>query len=292
MKHIFSGTGVALVTPFKNDKSIDFNSLTKLVNHVLNGGVDYLVVMGTTGESATLSMQEKKAVLAHIADINNKKAKIVFGIGGNNTENVVKTIKETDFENIDGILSVAPYYNKPTQEGIYQHYKKISEAAPVPVIVYNVPGRTSVNITAETTLRLANECKNLTAVKEASGNFSQIMQIVKNKPEGFAVLSGDDAITMPLIAVGLDGVISVTANAFPKQFSDMVNFSLENKITDAKELHYKLLDITENLFTEGNPAGVKAALEISGIMQPYVRLPLAEASENLKLKLSKLIAEL
>ena len=282
-----TGTGVALVTPFKKDNSVDFAALKKLVNHVIDGGVDFLVVQGTTGETATLNTEEKKAVLNYILDINAGKLPVVLGIGGNNTQNLTDTIKNTDFKNIDAILSVSPYYNKPTQQGLYLHYEKIASVCPVPIILYNVPGRTSGNISAETTLKLAEDFDNIVAVKEASGNFSQIMQIVKNKPKDFLVLSGDDALTMPLISAGLDGVISVTANAFPKEFSKMVNASLKNDFETARKLHYDLLDFTESIFLEGNPGGIKAALEILNISEKHVRLPLATVGE----KTHKIISE-
>ncbi|MCD4794383.1 MAG: 4-hydroxy-tetrahydrodipicolinate synthase [Bacteroidales bacterium] len=280
MQNKLTGTGVALVTPFRNDDSIDFSSLKKLVEHVVTGGVDFLVVMGTTGENPVLSQQEQKTVLDYIIEVSDKKLPVVFGIGGNNTQAVINTIKDTDFTNIDAILSATPYYNKPTQKGLYIHYKTIASACPVPIILYNVPGRTSVNLNAETTLKLASDFKNIVAVKEASGNFNQIMQIIKNKPDDFTVLSGDDTYTMPYIAMGMEGVISVTANAYPKEFSDMVRASLKYDFKTAQELHYKLLDLSNSLFLEGNPGGVKAALEILGITSKYVRLPLASVSKG------------
>ena len=280
MQNKLKGTGVAMVTPFRNDDSIDFNALEKLTRHLVKGGVEFLVVMGTTGENPTLSVQEQEAVLNHIADVSEKKLPIVFGIGGNNTQAVINRIKNTDFTNIDAILSAAPYYNKPTQKGLYIHYKNIAGVSPVPVILYNVPGRTSVNISAETTIKLANDFENIIAVKEASGNLNQVMQILKNKPKDFTVLSGDDTYTLPYISLGMKGVISVTANAYPKQFSDMVRAALKHDIKTAQKLHYKLLDFTEALFSEGNPGGIKAALEILGICKKYVRLPLASVSRK------------
>jgi 4-hydroxy-tetrahydrodipicolinate synthase len=275
-----TGTGVALVTPFRNDDSIDFNALKKIVDHVINGGVEYLVVMGTTGENPVLTEQEQKAVLNYVAEVSEKKVPIVFGIGGNNTQDVVTRIKNTDFEHIDAILSATPYYNKPNQKGLYIHYKTLASASPVPMILYNVPGRTSVNLTAETTLSLANDFENIIGVKEASGNFNQVMQILKNKPKDFIVISGDDTYTLPYIALGMQGVISVTANAYPKEFSDMVRASLKHDFKTAQKLHYKLLDFSDSLFVEGSPAGVKAALEILGITSKYVRLPLASVSRE------------
>ena len=289
MSHQFSGTGVAIVTPFHTDGSIDFNSLTKLVDFQLNNGINYLVVMGTTGEAATLNKDEKKAVIDHIIKINNKRVPLVIGIGGNNTNEVVEGIKTFHaYNEIEGILSVAPYYNKPSQEGLYQHYKMIAEASPVPVILYNVPGRSAVNISAETTLRLANDFENIVAVKEASGNMEQIMEIIKDKPNDFAVISGDDALTFPMICLGSEGVISVVANAFPKEFSDMVNAAMESKIAEAKALHFKLFEIIQNLFTEGNPAGIKAILHINKLIGNNFRLPMTGVSANHYSKLEKL----
>ena len=274
------GTGVAMITPFKKNNSIDFDALTKLTTHIIKGNVDFLVVMGTTGENPTLSFKEQEGVLNHIVKISEHKLPIVFGIAGNNTHAVVERIKNTNFNNIDAILSATPYYNKPTQKGLYSHYKAIAEVCPVPIILYNVPGRTSVNLSAETCLQLANDFKNIIAVKEASANLDQIMQIIKNKPNDFLVFSGDDTYTMPFIAMGMDGVISVTANAFPKEFSEMVNASLSHNIKLAKELHYKLLDFSNSIFLEGNPGGIKAALQILNIIEQNVRLPLETVSKN------------
>lgn len=276
----FKGTGVALVTPFNDDKSVDYNSLEKLVEHVIAGGVEFLVVLGTTGESATLSKQEKNEVLDFVVKVNKSRLPIVAGFGGNNTAEVVASIKARNFDGIDAILSVTPYYNKPTQAGLYEHYKAISEASPVDIILYNVPGRTSMNMTAETTLRLANDFDNIIAVKEASGNFSQIMQIIKNKPADFMVLSGDDAITLPLISVGGEGVISVVGQAIPKDFSEMVRFANGKDFENSLKLHYKNLDFTNALYDEGNPGGIKAALSIMGIIKNNFRLPLVPVSEK------------
>ncbi len=289
MQNKLKGTGVAMVTPFRYDDSIDFNALEKLTEHIVNGGVEFLVVMGTTGENPTLTIQEQEAVLNYIAEVSDHKLPIVFGIGGNNTQAVINRIKKTDFTNVDAILSAAPYYNKPTQKGLYIHYKSIAGASPVPVILYNVPGRTSVNISAETTLKLANDFENIIAVKEASGNFNQVMQILKNKPDNFTVLSGDDTYTLPYITLGMSGVISVTANAYPKEFSDMVRAALKYDIKTAQKLHYKLLDFTNTLFSEGNPGGVKAALEILGICKKFVRLPLASVSRETYEKIEALM---
>jgi len=292
MQNKLKGTGVAMVTPFSDDDSIDYNALGKLTKHLVNGGVEFLVVMGTTGENPTLTVQEQEAVLNYVSEVSEKKLPIVFGIGGNNTQAVINRIQKTDFTNIDAILSAAPYYNKPTQKGLYIHYKNISDASPVPVILYNVPGRTSVNISAETTLKLAGDFENIVAVKEASGNLNQVMQILKNKPADFTVLSGDDTYTMPYISLGMNGVISVTANAYPKQFSDMVRAALINDIKKSRELHYKLLDFTNAIFSEGNPGGVKAALEILGICKKYVRLPLASVSKETYSNIKNLMKEI
>ncbi len=280
MQNKLSGTGVAMITPFREDDSIDFNALEKLTNHLVKGKVDFLVVMGTTGENPTLSVQEQEAVLNHISEVSEKKLPIVFGIGGNSTQAVINRIKETDFTNIDAILTATPYYNKPTQKGLYLHYKTLAGASPVPIILYNVPGRTSVNMTAETTLKLARDFENIVAIKEASGDFNQIMQILKNKTDDFSVLSGDDTYTLPYIALGMTGVISVTANAYPKEFSEMVRAALNNEYAKAREIHYSLLDFSNSLFAEGNPAGIKAALEILNICKKYVRLPLASVSKE------------
>lgn len=293
ISHQFSGTGVAIITPFNTNGSIDFNSLSNLVEFQINNGINYLVVMGTTGEAATLNKDEKKAVIDHVVKINNKRIPVVVGIGGNNTQEVVNNIKSFDaYEDIAGVLSVAPYYNKPSQEGLYQHYKCIAEACPVPVILYNVPGRTAINISAETTLRLANDFENIVAVKEASGNMEQIMTIIQNKPENFAVISGDDALTFPMICLGSSGVISVVANAYPKEFSDMVNAALNSEIEKAKLLHYKLFEIIQNLFTEGNPAGIKAILSIKGLIKNCFRLPMTDVSDSHYSKLEKLNSQI
>jgi 4-hydroxy-tetrahydrodipicolinate synthase len=275
----FKGTGVALVTPFNSDKSVDFDALRKLVQLQLNGGTDFLVVMGTTAESPTLSNEEKQAILEFVIQENAGKLPIVYGVGGNNTIEVAKAIANVP-AGVDGILSVSPYYNKPTQEGIYQHFKAIAEASKLPIILYNVPGRTGSNMLAQTTLRLA-ELPNIVAVKEASGNMDQIMDIIRLAPEGFSVLSGDDAITMPLIACGAVGVISVVANALPEVFSSMINASLNGDFSFAKSIHNDLLPITKMFFEEGNPGGVKVALENRGVMSQNLRLPLVPVSADL-----------
>ncbi len=277
----FKGTGVAIITPFNKEGNVDYKSLEKLVEYLISGGVEYLVVQGTTGESVTLSKEEKIAILDFVVEINKKRVPVVLGIGGNNTKEIIKSFSLFNFDNIDAVLSVSPYYNKPTQEGIFQHYKALAAESPKPIIIYNVPGRTASNITADITLRMSNEIENIIGVKEASGDLNQMMKIIKNKPENFLVISGDDAITLPLIAAGGIGVISVVANAFPKIFSDMVRFCLKGDFSSARNNHYKLLTITEMLFSEGNPGGVKAVLKILGICDDVMRLPLVNISSTL-----------
>jgi len=283
------GTGVALVTPFNEDKSVDYKGLENLLNHVIDGGIDYLVLMGTTGESVTLSKGEKVAVVDFCKKINNSRIPVVLGIGGNNTMQVVEDIKSANLDGIDAILSVSPAYNKPSQEGIYQHYKMISGNCPLPIIVYNVPGRTASNISAETTVRLANDFENIVAVKEASGDMDQIMKIIKNKPSDFVVLSGDDGLTLPMIHMGAEGVISVIGQSHPKEYSDMVSFGLSGNKEIANQLHNKLYDFYVPLYAEGNPVGVKACLELLGICKSQVRLPLVEASDAIKNELKSLM---
>lgn len=276
----FKGTGVALVTPFNKDMSIDTTALKRLVKEQIQGGTDFLVVQGTTGESPTLSAAEKQLVLNTVLEENNGKLPVVYGVGGNNTAALSESFK-TIPNGVDGILSVTPYYNKPTQKGMFAHYQKLAESTDLPIILYNVPGRTGVNMLPETTLALA-EIKNIVAVKEASGNMEQIMEIARNRPSDFLVLSGDDAITMPLIASGIDGVISVVANSFPAQFSKMVRLSLDGNFAEARKIHFQLLPVTKMFFAEGNPGGVKIALEELGWMKPFMRLPLVQVSDKLK----------
>lgn len=288
----FIGTGVAIITPFKADLSIDFDSLQKQIEYLISNGINYLVVLGTTGESVTQSESEKDDLIIFIKEKVNKRVPIVLGIGGNDTQAVLNKIRKTDFDQIDAILSVAPYYNKPSQEGLYQHFKAIAETYPVSVILYNVPGRTCSNLKAETTLKLARDFKNIVAVKEASGDFSQAMYIIKSKPKDFIVLSGEDALTLPLMSVGVSGVISVVANAFPKEFSTMVQLALQNNFNDAEKIHYRLLEFIDNLFVEGNPAGIKEALSIMGIIENNLRLPLVNVSEKTHQKLKELISKI
>lgn len=281
----FRGTGVALVTPFTNDNQIDFDALTKLVNHVIKGGVNYLVALGTTAETPTLTQEEKKQVLAAIVKANAGRVPVVCGIGGNNTAEVLEQLSTFDLTEVAGILSVAPYYNKPTQEGIYQHFKAIAEATDKPVILYNVPGRTVTNILPATVIRLATDFKNIVAIKEASGNLPQCMELIHSKPNDFMVLSGDDDLVLSQIAVGMDGVISVAANCFTKDFTYMVNAALVSKFDRARDIHYKLLDGIKLLFVEGNPAGVKCVLNEMDMCENTVRLPLVPVSASTKLKI-------
>lgn len=285
------GIGVAMVTPFDSDLKIDYNALDKLTNHLIDNKVDYLVVQGTTGESVTLRTSEKGEVLRRIIASNNRRLPIILGMGSNNTASLIDTIKKWNFEGVDAILSVAPYYNKPTQEGLYQHFKAVADASPVPVILYNVPGRTSSNILPKTVLRLADH-PNIIAVKEASGSFDQFMEIIAKKPKDFLVISGDDAITQPFISVGGDGVISVIGNAYPLEFSEMVHAALANKMDRSRELHYKFLPIIPLLFQEGNPGGVKEILKYLGICENYVRLPLVCVTNELKSELLEEAAKL
>jgi 4-hydroxy-tetrahydrodipicolinate synthase len=276
----FYGTGVAMVTPFAADGEVDYNGLKNLINYLIDGGVEYLVSLGTTGESATLNKDEKKKVLEFTAETANKRVPLVAGIGGNNTREIVAQVKGFDVAGYDAVLSVSPYYNKPTQEGIYQHYKAISEISDLPVILYNVPGRTGGNIAAETTVRLASDFKNIIAIKEASGNFDQFNQIMRDKPEEFLLISGDDPVTLPMTALGAAGVISVVANALPQQFSDMVRLCLQGDYKAAQKAHYKLIEFTRLMFCEGNPAGVKSALKYLGICEDHLRLPLVPVSDK------------
>lgn len=286
------GTGVALVTPFNQNKDIDFEALDRVVNFVINNQVDYLVVMGTTSEAATLSEKEQMEVVHHIIKLNAGRKPIILGMGGNNTAHVMDTINKTNFDGIDAILSVAPYYNKPNQEGLYQHFKAIAEVSPVPIVLYNVPGRTASNINASTTLHLANTFDNIIAIKEASGDFEQIMDIIKYKPESFKVLSGDDATSLPLIACGVEGVISVIANGIPFEFSQLVREALSNNWPESRQLHYRLTDIIKNLFCEGNPAGIKALLHARGLIENQLRLPLVPVSDKTYQSILKQINEL
>ena len=285
----FRGTGVAIVTPFHNYGTIDFTSLGRLLEHVIAGGVDFIVGLGTTSEAATLTSDEKDAVMNFVKDTVAGRVPLVMGIGGNSTHTVVGKIKKTDFTGIDAILSVTPYYNKPNQKGIYNHFKNVAAASPVPVILYNVPGRTASNINAETTLQLAHDFHNIVAVKEASGDLLQVMEIMRQKPDDFQVLSGDDALTFPMMSLGAAGVISVVANVLPGPFSQMVKHLLQGKFKKALPLQYELLPVMTQLFADGNPAGIKAALEIKGIIKNNLRLPMVKANKAVYFALQKLL---
>lgn len=275
----FKGLGVAMVTPFNSDGSVDYLGLEKLTNHLVDGGVNYLVVMGTTGENPTINNEEQQAILQKVKEVNVRRLPIVFGIGGNSTAAVVERLKSENLEGVDGILCVSPYYNKPSQEGIYQHYKAVSDATPLPVIMYNVPGRTGSLVSAETTLRIA-QLPNIVCTKEASGSLDICMDVIRGAPEDFGVISGDDNYTMPYIAAGMQGVISVLGNAYPKEFSQMVNYALDGDFKNAKHLHYKLLPLMKAIFMDGNPGGVKYILNKLGICQNEFRLPVVPVNKT------------
>lgn len=285
------GTGVAIVTPFKNDLSVDFAALGRVVKHVIEGGVNYIVVLGTTGESVTITKDEKKAIISYVAETIDGRVPLIAGIGGNNTQEVINSIRQMNLSGVDGILSVAPYYNKPTQRGLFQHFKAIATCSPLPIIIYNVPGRTSCNISAETCIELANACDNIVAVKEASGDMTQIMKIIKGKPDNFSVISGDDMLTIPIIAAGGTGVISVLANAFPSQCNEIVSNSLKNNFKIAREAQFRFIEMIELLFTEGNPAGVKAMMNIMNLCNNTLRLPLVPVSRSTYSRIQKAIEE-
>jgi 4-hydroxy-tetrahydrodipicolinate synthase len=281
----FVGTGVAVVTPFTSDNVVDYKNLERIINHLIYGGIEYLVIMGTTGESATLSTDEKNKIFESAKETIDGRVPLVAGIGGNNTAEIIHSIQDFDFTSVDAILSVSPYYNKPTQQGIYYHYKAISEASPIPIILYNVPGRTSSNISSETTLKLATDFKNIIGIKEASCDIEQVMQIIENKPDGFLVISGDDNLTLPLLSLGTNGVISVIGNAYPRQMSEMVRAGLKGNFEEARKLHFQLHTLMNLIFSEGNPAGIKILLEKLGLCSSNVRLPLFTVSKELKEKL-------
>lgn len=288
---ILKGVGVALVTPFNEDLSVDFDSLTKLVDYNIENGTNYLVVLGTTAEAATLSAEEKKQVVEHIIKVTNKRVPLVLGIGGNNTLEVKKQIEETDLSAFEAVLSVSPYYNKPNQEGLYQHYKMLASTGKN-IIIYNVPSRTGQNIEAETTLRLAKEFPNLLMIKEASPNILQYFDILRKKPEGFNLVSGDDEFTLPVTLAGGNGVISVIGQAYPKEFSTMVQLAFDRKVDEAYEIHNKLVEITRLIFAEGNPCGIKVVLAEKGIIKNHLRLPLVAASEGLYAKIKAEMANI
>jgi 4-hydroxy-tetrahydrodipicolinate synthase len=285
------GLGVAMVTPFKKDLTPDLPALKKLTEFLINGGVDYLVVMGTTGESVTLDKEDKKAVLDTVLSTNAGRKPVVLGVGGNNTFEVANQLSRVDATGLTAVLSVTPYYNKPTQNGLFEHYKALSESSKLPIILYNVPGRTSVNLLPDTVSRIAFDCRNVIGIKEASGNIEQIMTVIHETPKEFLVISGDDALTLPLIAAGADGVISVVGNAFPKEFGAMVHAALENKFDEARPIHYKLLEIIQNLFVEGNPAGIKEVLAHLDICENYMRLPLVPVSQNTSERLRRIMID-
>ncbi|GGI58407.1 4-hydroxy-tetrahydrodipicolinate synthase [Winogradskyella haliclonae] len=278
----FVGTGVALITPFKKDLSVDYDALSRLVEHNISNGVEYLVISGTTGESATINKEEKTAITAHIVKVNNGRVPLVLGIGGNNTQTVIEEINTTDLSQIDAILSVSPYYSKPTQEGLYQHFKAISNVSPRPIILYNVPGRTSKNMLPETTLRLARDFENIIAVKEAGNDIGQYLELLRDKPEDFHIISGDDDLALAVALAGGSGVISVIGQALAKEFSEMIRQGIAGNAKEAYKTHFDLITITNLIFSENNPAGIKSVLSALNISDSYVRLPLVEASESLK----------
>jgi len=288
----FTGTGVAIITPFNTNNSVDYPALERVVEHCINGKVNYIVVLGTTGESVTLNQSEKIEVIDTVVKATSKRVPVVVGIGGNNTQDVIDGIKTVNFNGIDGILSVVPYYNKPNQKGIYEHYKAIARVSPLPVILYNVPGRTGINMNTETTVSLAHDFKNLVAVKEASGNMQQVMEILRDKPSGFDVISGDDALTFPMLTLGATGVISVIANAFPLDFSTMVEEALSGNYPLARKIHFTYLEVIGAIFTEGNPAGVKAIMHQQELIKNVVRLPLTSVSEKHYQKLNEIVQKL
>lgn len=291
MMQKFIGTGVALVTPFKKDLSVDFDALINLVNYNIENGTDYLVINGTTAESATITAEEKEQIIATIIKTNNKRVPLVLGVGGNNTAVVLAELKSRDFTGIDGILSVAPYYSKPTQEGFYQHFKAISESTDLPIILYNVPGRTAKNMVAATTIRLANDFKNIVGVKEAGNNKQQYYTLLKDKPEDFLIISGDDDLAFGVTLAGGAGVISVIGQAFPKQFSTMINHGLQGNNKEGYQIHYKMMDAIDYIFEENNPSGIKTVLKELAICNNEVRLPLVKASEELTVKITKFVKE-
>ncbi len=287
----FKGLGVAMVTPFRKDLEVDVTALKKLTNHIVTGGADYLVVMGTTAETPALDKEDKKLVLDTILETNAGRKPIVLGIGGNNTREVSAQLNRIDSQGISAILSVTPYYNKPSQNGLFEHYQALSESSNLPIILYNVPGRTGCNLLPDTILRIAFDCRNVIGIKEASGNMEQIMTLIRDKPKNFQVISGDDAITLPLIAAGANGVISVVGNALPNEFSTMVNHALAGEFEQARSIHYRMLEFTQLLFREGNPSGVKEALAHLDICEHYLRLPLTPVSSETSDRLRRVMVE-
>ena len=293
MKHnIFRGLGIALITPFTENGAVDYDAMKRIVEYQLSNGADFLCILATTGETPCLTKQEKEDIKKYIIDLVAGRIPILMGCGGNNTSAVVDELQNGDFKGIDGVLSVCPYYNKPSQEGLYQHFKAISSATSLPIVLYNVPGRTGINLKAETTVRLARECENIVAIKEASGSLEQVDEILKNKPEGFAVLSGDDSLTYPMIACGADGVISVIGNALPKEFSRMIRLEKNGEFEAAVKIHHKFTDLYSLLFVDGNPAGVKALLHEMGYIKNVLRLPLVPTRVATVQKMSQILKDL
>jgi 4-hydroxy-tetrahydrodipicolinate synthase len=292
VQNIFKGLGIALITPFKEDGSVDYDSLKRLVQYQLDNGADFFCILATTGETPTLTAQEKQTIKDLVVDIVQARVPILIGCGGNNTAAVVEELKTGDFKGIDGILSVCPYYNKPSQEGLYQHFKAIAAATELPVVLYNVPGRTGVNLKAETTVRLARDCKNIVAIKEASGNLEQVDEIIKNKPNDFDVISGDDSLTFPMVSCGAVGVISVIGNALPKEFSKMIRLQMRGEYDPARKIHHRFTDLFSLLFVDGNPAGVKAMLHEMGFIENKLRLPLVPMRISNMQRMSEILKEL
>ena len=290
--NIFKGLGIALITPFQEDGSVDYKSLIRLVEYQLDNGADFFCILATTGETPTLTAEEKKKIKELIVDLVGGRVPILIGCGGNNTAAVVEELKTGDFKGIDGILSVCPYYNKPSQEGLYQHFKASAAATKLPVVLYNVPGRTGVNMTAATTVRLAHDCENIVAIKEASGNLEQVDEIIKNKPRKFEVISGDDALTFPMISCGAVGVISVIGNALPKEFSKMIRLQMKGEYDGARKIHHRFTDLFSLLFVDGNPAGVKAMLHEMGYIENVLRLPLVPTRISTLQRMSEIMKEL
>ncbi len=286
------GTGVALATPFKKDLSIDTEALIRIVNLSIDGGVEYLVILGTTAESATMTVDEKEFVIKTVVETNKGRLPMVLGVGGNNTAEVVEELKTRDLSQFDAILSISPYYNKPTQEGIYQHFKAVAEASPIPVIIYNVPSRTGSNVLPSTVIRLANDFKNLVAIKEAAGDMIQAMRIIKDKPKDFLVLSGDDMIALPMVLAGGSGVISVIGQGFPKEFSEMIRLGLNRKVDDAFKLQYLFSDSIDMIFEQGNPAGIKQVFQSLGLAENTVRLPLVKVDESLENRINQFVKKI
>lgn len=291
-RNIFKGLGVALITPFTSDGSVDFKSLTCLVEHLIDNGADFLCILATTSEAPCLSAYEKEEVKKHVIDINRGRLPILMGCGGNNTKAIVDELKNSDWRGIDGVLSVCPYYNKPSQEGLYQHFKAIAEASPLPVVLYNVPGRTGVNLKADTTVRLANDCENIIAIKEASGSLEQVDEIIKNKPARFDVLSGDDALTFSMVASGAAGSISVIGNALPKEVSRMIRLEFKGEYESARTIHHRFTELYSLLFIDGNPAGVKALLHEMGFIENVLRLPLVPTRITTLQKMTEILKTL